>query len=76
MIDDEEYSEQEFSISDYPLDSVAARCESVARLIVVASKLPEGRLLDEAVLMLSAVRRSFVALPAGKLTSISGGKSN
>lgn len=76
MIDDEEYSEQEFAIADYPLDSVAARCESVARLIVVASKLPEGRLLDEALMMLSAVRRSFATRPAGELASISGGKGN
>lgn len=74
MIDDEEFSEQEIEISDFPLDPVAARCESFTRLVAIASQLKDEELRREAMMMLGAVRRSFKTLPTGELTSVPGGK--
>lgn len=74
MIDDEEFTEQEIEISDFPLDPVAARCESFTRLVSIASQLKDEELRREAMMMLAAVRRSFKTLPAGELASVPGGK--
>lgn len=74
MIDDEEFSEHEIEISDFPLDPVAARCESFTRLISIASQLKDDELRKEAMMMLAAVRRSFRTLPTGELSSVPGGK--
>jgi len=72
MIDDEEFAEQVIDIADFPLDAVAARCESFTRLISVASKLDDTDLRKEAMMMLAAVRRSFHTLPAGELVTLPG----
>lgn len=78
MTDDsyEELAEQEFDITGFPLDSIAARCESYTHLVTVAAKLTDAELRREALMMLSSIRRSFHTLPTGELSTIKGGKGN
>lgn len=75
MIDDEEFTEQEIEISDFPLDPVAARCEAFTKLVALASQLKDEELRKEAMMMLGAVRRSFRTLPTGELAAMPGGKA-
>jgi hypothetical protein len=73
--DDEEYSGPEAIIEEFPIDPVAARCESFTRLVSLAVTITDEELRKETLMMLGAVRRSFKTLPTGDITSIPGGKS-